>query len=1843
MASKTSVARRHTYLNTLKQIHKYSVELSDEVSIAKIDVYLTKLDYIWDGFVDTEASLPVGIDSISEEFNDLYFDAKSLLQEHKSRLCPQQSTLTNESDSQSQKALQRLLEQQRTFMEALSNKQNESHIDLTALSQTLPNSESAVKLPKINIEPFDGNYNNWPNFFDLYNSTVHSKPNLADVCKFQILKGLLRGHAAELLEGMNITDDNYKLAYEKLKDRYDKKRQILASMISSFLTQPAAVDGNVVNLRHLTDFSSKTLNSIKSLGTKAESRDPWLIQLLLQKVDTDTQEAWSLKMVENEFPSVEELLKFLSIRCDAKEGVISVSGKKQPKQMSTVKSYHTSENQTSIVCPNCNYGHLLSRCRKFRSLPVVTRRKLVNEFQVCYNCLKKGHSSSDCNSELRCRNCQQKHHNLLHYDTKSSTFTAVTNNQELTASSSETTQPISSKSQQNTQSEIAFHTNVTQFRSVNKNSIGNFVTETEATASRTVGFENLHTQSFVLPQNSDNNKAHSRVTQNIFYDAQCLNAIISIQTILPTALVYINDAYGQKQLVRVLLDSASSASFISESLVQRLRIRRTYCNRTITGISNTPAGSSKGYVNVTLQSRFNEINSLNINALILNKISSIVPASQLTSPVFEGESFKSIDLADPRFFVPAKIDVLLGAERVFNCLSGEQCQFSSNLFGLSTMFGWVIGGEVNRLNIQSHCTMVATQDDLNVTLQRFWKLEEVPATVQHSTSVVEDHYVKNVKQMNDGRYMVKLPIIDDNKVLGNSKKAAVMRLFAMERRFERNEQLKTQYVDFMSEYLQMQHMSEIPADEVNSNDSASYYLPHHAVLKNDSSTTKLRVVFDGSCASSSGISINDKLRNGPTIQDDLFLILARFRKFPIAYAADIEKMYRQVLVYPEDREFQRIVWRNHRSDEIKAYRLNTVTYGTTSAPFLAIRTLKQIAYDCPRANQTTREKIINDFYVDDLLSGSENIESAIEEVQDITQCLKFGQFNIRKWRSNSSQLLSTIPEDCKEVNELQVTEESLTVKTLGLYWNPVRDVFRFKINVSSDTTAVSKRQFLSEIAKIFDPLGWLSPVTVTLKIMFQQLWTEHIDWDDELSTEFKTNWFKHRSTLAELESISIPRYYMFTNNHPNVELHAFCDASESAYGAVLYFRTISKKDEINIRIIAAKTRVAPLKKITMPRLELSGAVLLTNFVKYIQQHMQIENMSVHAWCDSQIVLAWLASAPHKWKPFIANRTSQILEVLPRSSWRYVKSKDNPADAASRGLSPNDLKKSDLWWQGPPWLKLHKVDWPTYTVDVCPSSINCELRKSNVTTNICFTPNDTINWILNQWSSFGKIKRIIASILLISPAFKSIHLVDRLRTAEKICIHYVQQQEFHEEIHDLKNGKTIRSKSKLRSLTPFLDPDSILRVGGRLQCSNLMYDQKHPMILPKGHILSQLIVNETHLIHCHAGPSLLTSILRQKYWIIDCKNMSRCIVNKCLNCFRYKNFNTSQLMGNLPANRVTPSRPFMLTGVDYAGPVKIKARPGRGNIPIIKGYIALFICLSTKATHIEMVSDLTTDAYIAALRRFIARRGVPAEIHSDNGSNFVGAQNEIKRQLKLFQNHNNFFKISSSLAQHDIKFKFIPARAPHFGGIWESNIKSMKSHINRVTNDAILTFEEMSTLLTQIEALLNSRPLCPVTDDPHDLNVLTPGHFLIGAPITSIPEPDYKDVPMNRLSRWQNIQCRVQSFWRKWSLEYLHTMQQRNKWQSEESNIQKGELVLVKNDNQPPSQWILARIINVHPGNDGLIRVATIKTEAGELVRPIVKLCRLPTDVQPTSSINKFPSDVNLRCLNPNTEHKPSDV
>lgn len=355
---------------------------------------------------------------------------------------------------------------------------------------------------------------------------------------------------------------------------------------------------------------------------------------------------------------------------------------------------------------------------------------------------------------------------------------------------------------------------------------------------------------------------------------------------------------------------------------------------------------------------------------------------------------------------------------------------------------------------------------------------------------------------------------------------------------------------------------------------------------------------------------------------------------------------------------------------------------------------------------------------------------------------------------------------------------------------------------------------------------------------------------------------------------------------------------------------------------------------------------------------------------------------------------------------------------------------------------------------------------------------------------------------------------------------------------------------------------------------------------------------------HAGPQLLLATIKENYWPIGGRNLAKSCFRQCVLCNRMKGKIVTPLMGNLPQQRLSPSHPFESVGIDYAGPILAANRHGRG-CRLVKVYIAIFICFTTKAIHTELVGDLTSNTFLSALRRFISRRGKPKNIYSDNGTSFVGAYNEIGKFLK-----DNCSLLAESAADEGIRFHFSPPYSPHFGGLWEAGVKSIKFHLHRVLGNCHFTYEELNTVLVQIEALLNSRPLSPISSEPDDMSPLTPAHFLIGRPLTALPTPNYEDQSTSRLTRYQRIEQIRQHFWTRWSKEYIAELQQRVKWRSCAGQLEKDTLVVLKDDHLPPLRWKLGRIVSVYPGKDGVSRVADVKTASGTVRRAFSKICPL---------------------------------
>ncbi|XP_055714333.1 uncharacterized protein LOC129808576 [Phlebotomus papatasi] len=1012
----------------------------------------------------------------------------------------------------------------------------------------------------------------------------------------------------------------------------------------------------------------------------------------------------------------------------------------------------------------------------------------------------------------------------------------------------------------------------------------------------------------------------------------------------------------------------------------------------------------------------------------------------------------------------------------------------------------------------------------------------------------------------------------------------------------------------MDDHMKRGWLEPVPDDDIL---GPSYYMPHHGVLK-ESSTTKLRVVYNASAKSSSGRSLNDILMIGPTVQPTLATILLRFCRYPYAITSDISKMYLQLAMDPVHSNYQRLIWRDSRDGPVRDYRITRVCFGVASSPFLATRAFIQLADENEAEFPRAAEALRTSFYVDDCISSAPTLNAASETQTQLIEVLKRGGFELAKWSSNNPSLLST-PLNSQETSSVFIGET--TSSALGLSWDSSADVFQFKSPVVPSDDLNTKRKMASTIAKLFDPIGLVGPIIVEAKILLQDIHELKLGWDKIVLDGFQEKWRSFVDRLKDINQIRIPRWISTIHSPTKVKIHAFCDASMRAYGTAIYVVTRDDSDGVSANLLPSKSRVAPIAQLTMPRFELCAAVLATETVEKMKDVFQ--PATIHFWSDSTIVLCWIHRPPVAQGVFVSNRIRNILKLSTIDQWRRVVTNQNPADIISRGMSPQQLTHCDLWWKGPPWLSKSVDDWPPV---FHPSGLQPEEPSCLVLTQEWPHHGTLFEHLSAKYSSFPKILRIVVYFLRFTRGARDPQRMSKgpitsveMELARSFLIGQEQRAQWPGLPNHIHKNSVSSSKWKsLASLTPFIDEDGLIRVGGPIENSDEAFAAKHPILLPKSK-LSLMILRHEHLKQLHAGPTLLLASIRQRYWPLSGRNLTRRVVHECYQCFRAKPKPLEQLMGDLPEHRVNFYRPFQATGVDFAGPVQMLSTASRGirarRAQVQKAYIAIFVCMATKATHLELVTALSTDAFLACFRRFAARRTMPRHMHSDCGKNFEGANNELSRLLRE-ELHQR--EITTATHDEEIVWNFNPPASPHHGGFWEACVKSTKFHLSRVTQSHPLCYEELSTLLCQIECILNSRPICALSNDPNDPKYLTPGHFLVGVLSNAPPDPNLAQIPANRLSYWQACQSRVQEFGRKWRLHYLNTLQQRTRWKVDQENLTTGIVVLLLDEtNREGSKWVLGRIENIHPGADGRVRVVTIRTARGTYRRPITKIAKIP--------------------------------
>ncbi|XP_038106284.1 uncharacterized protein LOC119766023 [Culex quinquefasciatus] len=1623
------------------------------------------------------------------------------------------------------------------------------------VQQVLP--PLSVPLPK-----FDGTFETWYSFKSMFQNIMARYTNEAPSIKLYHLRDALIGRAAGVIDQEMVNNNDYDAAWALLEELYEDRRAIIERHIENIFAMPKITRDNTAELRKVIDVCVKNIEALKKLNLPANGLgEQMVVNLLVSRMDKDMRRAWEANQKAGELPTYEATIVFLKEKRRIADKLEQNSESEKVKPQRSVTKTKTLVVASEGKCSVCNQDHEVIKGEQFKQKSVNERYIHLRKHGLCFNCLRKGHRTDGCTSTNSCQKCSKRHHTLLHTD-------------------------------------------------------GPKKQEPAANTASTVSAEG-RTQS-VPPATAGSSQAGQGLTLCTTSEAP------RKQTLLSTAVVLVYGAGSVPYLCRALIDSCSQNHFVTERFANLLASKKERADYRVSGLNGGTTRISH-LVRAKVKSRVGNF-AADLELLVAPKITGDVPVKTID---IDGWNLPpDVELADPNFNQRGRVDMLLGAGIFWDLMKAKRITLAANLPSLrDTELGWVVGGVMSEgtpVIARTFCTM-NEDEELNKLLNRFWEIEGVEDLRRPVTSTAEEcleHFRSTYSRKPDGRIVVRLPFNERKSDLGVSREMAIRRFLNLERRLDQQPDLKQEYAKFIHEYEQLGHMKEVDVGPSEPPGSA-YYLPHHCVLRPSSTTTKLRVVFDGSAKTSTGVSINDALKVGPTVQNDLLSILLNFRCYRYVFTTDIPKMFRQIELHPEDTPYQRILWRDDRSQLLKVFELKTVTYGLASSPFHATMALNQIAEDGEKEFPLASAALKKSFYVDDGLCGAQSVEEARLLSRDLRKLLNTGGFDAHKWCANDPAILEEVPESLWGTTfDLKDAAAKSVVKTLGVAWNASQDWFTFTVLPPRREKPLTRQKVLSEIAKFFDPLGLAGPVVTTAKLILRKVGTlKNIGWLDPVPDSVANEWRRFREQLPALNDFRVSRW-VYDERAERVELHGYSDASDDAYGASVYARNIYPDGEITMRLICSKSKLLPKKvknvpkEISTPKGELEGALLLAELVDKLVNVVDVCFDSVNFWCDSQVVLSWIAKKPEDLELFMANRVRKIQQLTSKYRWGYIPTDDNPADLISRGVMPQNLIQRVNWKDGP-------VSMNNRTIEVVQPPLLDGADLPGLRSTKCLALAAPIQR-LRIFDKLGDFRRLLRSMSIVvrfanyiisrrKVVVKGLPTSEERAAAQKLILRLVQREAFQTELLALKENHSHR----LRGLNPFIDPDDgLLRVGGRIKQAFVPYDSRHQILMPAKHPVTESFIRYEHVKNLHVGQKGLLALIRQRFWPMNVKTTIRKVIRGCVTCFRVNPMKTAQLMGDLPSYRVQPAPAFFHTGVDFAGPFLIKSLTAARRPMMTKGYVSLFVCMSTRAIHLELVSSLTTDAFLAALRRFTGRRGLVNKMHSDNATNFVGSETELERLAKLFAEEQHIERVEEFCSSHGITWSFIPPRSPHFGGIWEAGVKSVKHHLKRVVGNQKLTFEELTTVLVQIEAVLNSRPLTPCSDDPNDLTAVTPAHFLIGREMRAVPEPSYLHLKQSTLSRWQHVQAMQQQFWKRWIAEYLPELQNRQKW-FKTTKIQPGALVLISDPNAPPMQWQLGRIIALHPGKDDVTRVVTLRTAKGECKRGVTEICLLPLDQETT--------------------------
>ena len=1624
----------------------------------------------------------------------------------------------------------------------IKEKHGETAPHTTGRSQTTPSQPKLIqeiKLPTIKLEPFAGNIETWSRFWEQFESSVDKNPSVSTINKHVFLRGYLEGEPKRLVDGIAVTEETYEQTKEILRARYGDKNRIIQSHLDYLeALQPAQPD-SPEELNATYVECHRRIQSLKALGEDIDAYGRVLAPKLLRAFPSDICCRWLVHAKREGIPE-NSITRLLQYLNEEVDGAVNTQ--KIRGEASPAPAY----------IPTAAAFQVSARPRR----PKGQSKRPPEAF--CAFCETKGHWAQDCRQVTNTRERIEK----------------------LKASNR-------------------------CFLCLNR---GHAVRQcTKKGKAMCTLCKGSHHKSIC---GADRTNDTAALPTNVMSVSK-IDVAVPNFTYLQTARVRIIGPTGLSKITRCVLDSGSQTSFVSSPIIDSLKLDVIdQQNLAVSAFESSPATSnSRRLVRLDLRGIWTNF-STTITAF--ESAYKFLPQPTVSREINGTTHTPKLQFADPREQEDLPIEILIGGDHYWKIVKDSPpLRISPSLVLLPSKLGWILSGNrsgvstnvaaVNLLPLESPVPLPETE------IKRFWDLETIGIT-PHQDKLWDTKDSAILQAFHDSfrieenRRVVSLPKKGDVP-LPNNRQNAETRFKSLETRLKKNADLHHVYHTHMLDYIQRGQVEVVgPGKE----QEGTFYLPHHAVSKGKRGDTKWRIVFDASSHERGLPSLNDTLEMGPNLLPEILATLVRFRLNPAAIVGDIHQAFLQLQLDENDRDLTRFLWYRvtrddeggyNTTEEVICYRFTRLPFGLTCSPFLLSASLRELATMHKDSFPTAAALVDRSTFMDDFAAGAEDENGVITIYYQLTALMRKFSFPLGKWASNSESL--------KNIWRVGGLEFKSTTQVLGVNWDTVRDTLFIDPRDVTDKAQegpTTKRQLLQATSRFYDPLGLMSPVLITGKLIFQDSWCRGVEWDELLPDDLGTRWRNWVILLHHLLDIHIPRWTGTTRNG-DCQIHVFCDASERAYGAVLYIRS-TRETKTHVQIVCSKNRLAPLKKVTLPRLELIAALVGARLLNYFCKETGYDVTEATLWSDSTVSLGWIRNDPNRWKTFVGNRVTEIHTYTTPSQWKHCPGEDNPADYLSRGVNAEQLKELRTWWHGPTWLSQDPHHWPRQ-----PARTHQPLPDERTHSLLVGSTDDSRRLIeSSRFSSYWKLLRVTAWVLRFVRHVKRRRSasgeleVSELMEARTYWIREVQRDCFGPEIQELQKGKPLPRESPVARFNPFLD-DGVLRIGGRLQFADLARSQMHPILLHGSHHFTALLIMQTHIRLHHLGVRIVLSELREEFWILRARQAIKKVLHTCLPCKIVKNPFGQEREAPLPAERVTASRPFQVTGIDFAGPLYVKGTP------LLKQcYIALFTCATIRAVHLELCSDMTTDTFLLAFQRFIGRRGLPHTIYTDNAQTFHAANRELAELWDAL----SAAKTRRLIAQYGIRWKFIAPRAAWWGGWWERMVGTTKRCLRKVLGRSQATDEELATTLVNIEAALNSRPITQDTDD-----ALTPAHFLCGERLTALPSGTEPQIERNLTKAHQRTQKLADDFWKRWEKEYLldlrnfHEVSQPNK---RSGKVRAGDIVLLQEDRRPRHMWKKARVEELKVGRDGAKRTAVFRGANGTiLVRPIQLVIPLEVD------------------------------